>query len=282
MKYILIALFFLPTLAQAQEKQSAGPKDTMSDWMKQAQEQTKILLDAVDKGRQEVAAHPDSADAHFHLAEALSNGPQKSDTPKEIANEYLQAISLKPDYAEAYFGISKAYVNLGKQDKALEAIEKAIQLKPNYADAYLYMGYYYLREKLDDKVILPETEKDLKLAKKAFKNALQIKVDFGEAYVGLGTASMGLKEYDEALEAFRQAVHLNPYDITAHIGIGELLIKSGNREAATQEYESLISISDKLELQLKESGENSSNPLINPFKYMAEQLLEQIQSHFDK
>ena len=41
---------------------------------------------------------------------------------------YKEAISIKPDYADAYYNIGITFQNLGKFDEAIEAYEKAISL----------------------------------------------------------------------------------------------------------------------------------------------------------
>ena len=72
---------------------------------------------------------------------------QKKDYISAI--DYLEkAISLKPDFAEAYNNIGYAYDGLGEYQKAIGYLEKAISLKPDYATTYINIGavYYELGE----------------------------------------------------------------------------------------------------------------------------------------
>ena len=66
---------------------------------------------------------------------------------------YRQAIRLKPDYAEAHYGLGLAYANLGHWQEAVYAYRQALQLKPDYAEvlkpylaeAHANLGWAYNR-----------------------------------------------------------------------------------------------------------------------------------------
>ena len=53
---------------------------------------------------------------------------------------YKKAISIKPDYIEAYINMGLAYQHLGKLEEAIEEFKKALLVKPNYTEAYSNMG----------------------------------------------------------------------------------------------------------------------------------------------
>ena len=58
----------------------------------------------------------------------------------EAIASYTKALSLKPDYAEAYYNMGNALQEQGKLDEAIEAYTKALELKPDYAEPYYNMG----------------------------------------------------------------------------------------------------------------------------------------------
>ena len=59
---------------------------------------------------------------------------------KEAVEAYNKAISLKPDYADAYYNLGNALKEQGKLEDAIKAYKKAISLKPDYAEAYYNIG----------------------------------------------------------------------------------------------------------------------------------------------
>ena len=58
---------------------------------------------------------------------------------------FKKAISLKPDYAEAYNNMGLALHFQDKSEEAIVAYKKSISLDPDYADAHKNLGYVLLR-----------------------------------------------------------------------------------------------------------------------------------------
>jgi hypothetical protein len=58
----------------------------------------------------------------------------------EAIDAFSKAISLKPDFVEAYNNMGNALKDQEKLDEAIEAYNKAISLKPDYAEAYSNIG----------------------------------------------------------------------------------------------------------------------------------------------
>ena len=53
---------------------------------------------------------------------------------------FEKALSIKPDYAEAYYNIGNALQKQSRLEEALEAYNKALAIKPDYIEAYNNMG----------------------------------------------------------------------------------------------------------------------------------------------
>ena len=58
----------------------------------------------------------------------------------EAIDAYKKAISIKPDYAEAYSNMGVALRQKGALDEAIDAYKKQFHCKPHYAEAYNNMG----------------------------------------------------------------------------------------------------------------------------------------------
>jgi Tfp pilus assembly protein PilF len=63
---------------------------------------------------------------------------------------YLAAIQLKPDYAEAYFNLGAVYYKQRVLTKAEQNFLKAIELRPDYGRAHYSLGFLYLDQKKYD------------------------------------------------------------------------------------------------------------------------------------
>ena len=83
---------------------------------------------------------------------------------------YQKAISLKPDYAEAYNNKGISLKNLKEYKEAINNYDKAISLKPDYAEAYNNRGISLSRLKIYN------------LALKDYNKAISLKPDYAEAY----------------------------------------------------------------------------------------------------
>ena len=53
-------------------------------------------------------------------------------------------VQATDDYADAQYGLGKACYELGRYEEAIEALVQAIQLKPHYAEAHHILGFVYL------------------------------------------------------------------------------------------------------------------------------------------
>ena len=87
----------------------------------------------------------------------------------EALEAYNHAISIKPDYAEAYFNIGFTRQEQGKPTEALEAYNNAIIIKPDYAEVYNYIGNALKKQGRSEEAIT------------AYKKALTIHPDYPNA-----------------------------------------------------------------------------------------------------
>ena len=64
--------------------------------------------------------------------------------------------------------------------------------------------------------------------------------------MNLGAAYVGLRRYQEALEAEKQAIRLKPDDVKAHYNLGVAYWSLGDRGAALEEYRILKDLDPSL------------------------------------
>ena len=109
----------------------------------------------------------------------------------EAIEAYNKAISLKPDYAYAYYNLGNVLKDQGKLDEAIEAYNKAISLKPDYAQAHSNMGVTLQEQgKLDEAI-------------EACNKAISLKPDYADGHknlsfilLNIGKLQEGLNEYE--------------------------------------------------------------------------------------
>ena len=102
----------------------------------------------------------------YNTIGAANKGLGKLD---EAIEAYKSALSIKPDFSEAYYNMGNAFKDQGKIEEALEAYNKALALRPDYPQLHNNLGN-----------ALKEQGK-LEQAIEAYTRALHIKPDYGGA-----------------------------------------------------------------------------------------------------
>jgi tetratricopeptide (TPR) repeat protein len=110
---------------------------------------------------------------------------------------YQAAIRHNPTYDDAYFALGKIYSAIGKVDDAIATYQKAFENNPTSYKAYYEMGVLYLNKK-----------RNYSKAAEAFRQATQIKPDYGKAFYSLGVSMTELGKYYDAIMALESAVAL--------------------------------------------------------------------------
>jgi protein involved in polysaccharide export with SLBB domain len=63
---------------------------------------------------------------------------------RQAAESFQKAVELKPDFADAYYGLGHAYFDLQRWKDAIHALERTLELNPKDADAYSMLGEAYM------------------------------------------------------------------------------------------------------------------------------------------
>lgn len=119
----------------------------------------------------------------------------------ERAIEYLnQAISLKPDYADAYRIRGRAYADLDDYKSAIDDYKKAISLEPDYPVSYLKMGIVYANFG-QYQVAIENYNQFISLKSSTKYNSYLYDFYFnrGFAYHKIGQNKLAIKDFDNAI-----------------------------------------------------------------------------------
>jgi Trypsin-like peptidase domain/TPR repeat/Tetratricopeptide repeat len=161
-----------------------------------------------------------TADDFFITAGTKS---QKGDYRGAIA-DYDRALVLNPQFGEVYFrrGIARTLI---KDWTGAEAdYTRAIAIKPQYTEAHLHRGN------------VRNNQNNWRGAKLDFDIALVLNPNSVAAHLGRGTALCELNDCKSGLQDYNQAITLNPNYAEAYAGRGFAYYRSGNRQAAIDNY----------------------------------------------
>ncbi|MDG2473914.1 MAG: tetratricopeptide repeat protein [Paracoccaceae bacterium] len=154
-----------------------------------------------------VTIKPDYADAYYNMGVVLN----EQDKPKQAIKAYNKALDIKPDFTQAYYNMANTFKEQGNLEKAIEAYQKALDNKPDYAEAYNNMGN-----------ALKEQGK-LEKAIGAYNKALDIKPDYLYAYSNIGAVLQKQGKSEEAVDAYYKALDIKPDYAEAFYNMGVVL-----------------------------------------------------------
>ena len=195
---------------------------------------------------------PNNADAHNMLGNAFADLKQWP----EAAECYRQAVAVDPEKAAAHYNLGNALSALGLLEDAAACYRRAIKLKPQYAAAHFNLGnvLYDLerwedataafRQALDADLSHPDLDAAFNLARSLhragrldeavayYRQVVQDKPEFHDAYGALSSALLEAGRPQEALDWHRRALDRNPDEPAAHFYLSRTLLMLGQLEAA--------------------------------------------------
>jgi tetratricopeptide (TPR) repeat protein len=127
----------------------------------------------------------------------------------EAMNYLNQAIVVKPDYARAYKQLGDVYLNLNRENEGIASYEKAYTLDNTQEEACYEAGYWYNGKGNYDKAL------------EWLNKAIAIKPTVN-SYNELGFAYYSLKKNEEAFDAYKNTLQINPLNGTAYKGMGDV------------------------------------------------------------
>ncbi len=138
--------------------------------------------------------------------------------------DYSKAIRIKPDYAEAYYGRGIAHWNKGNLDSSIKDYSKAIRLKPDFVKPYNGRG------------IARADKGDLDGAIKDYTIAIRLKPDYAEAYYGRGIAHWNKGNLDSSIKDYSKAIRIKPDYAYPYSGRGIARADEGDLDGAIKDY----------------------------------------------
>lgn len=224
------------------------------------------------------------------LEEGLRLAPKDYDIAYTLGLAYLRQRQLAPakqlyermiaqlgDRPQLRVLIGRAYRETGFLPESIEEFKKAIALDPHFPRVHYYLGLTYLLKDGADRLgdaaaefkielathpdeffanyylgIVSTIERKWDAAIGFLQKASQSQSNNPDPYFYIGQAYQGLNKYEQAIEAFRKAIALNPslrhndYQVTnAHYRLGQSLLKIGRREEGEKELQTAAELKSK-------------------------------------
>lgn len=137
---------------------------------------------------------------------------------------YRQVLQAKPNYPDALHLLGMIAFQAGRNETAVELINKAIGADPSNPSYYHDLGAVFQRQgRLAEAVA-------------CYHNALAIKPDFVDAEFDLGNALSALGKLDEAVSSYRKVLSFNADDAQACNNLAVVLQRQGKLDEAVASY----------------------------------------------
>jgi membrane associated rhomboid family serine protease/Flp pilus assembly protein TadD len=179
---------------------------------------------AIAEIQRSIQQRPDYLPAHFALAHAYFEKQQFAEAEAELKH----VLELQPAYEPARYELGMALLNQKKTQEAKSAFAQYITLDPG--DGHYGMGMA-LAEEGNDRAAVEE-----------YRQALQLDPDASAIYYRLGVSQARLKNYDEAIAAFRKQLEHSGEDYDTELALANAYRAKGMQaeaDAALQKAEKL-------------------------------------------
>jgi tetratricopeptide (TPR) repeat protein/capsular polysaccharide biosynthesis protein len=158
-------------------------------------------------------------------------------------NYFKDAITLKPDSAQAYGDLGIALLKQDNLDEAIEALSHAVSFQTQFTQAYSFW-VNDLKQSGRSNTFLETIHNFLK--------GLQLPPQLPEVYVNLGKLlNENFNSSNTLISIYQKALQLNPALIAVYLGLGNALMKQGKIEQALSYYQQGIKLQpDSADLQV--------------------------------
>jgi len=149
----------------------------------------------------------------------------QSQSYDEALNLFEQALAEETNYSPEliYNFISTIYLQQDDLENAVVYQEKSLELHPEYRNL-VSLGMTYHLLKRDDE------------AEAAYKRAIELNPQKGEAYGSLGALYLGQKKAGEAIKNLKKASELEPKIAVIHANLAIAYAANGQAELSEEEF----------------------------------------------
>jgi eukaryotic-like serine/threonine-protein kinase len=170
----------------------------------------------------------DATTSSLEALKAYSLGAKAYSERTAALAQYQKATELDPNFAMAYLGIGNVYISYGEVEEARFYLTRAFELRDhsNEREKLEITGDYYA-------FVTGEQEKALQFRQEYARNYPRRATAFNS--LGAGYANLG--KYEQAADAYRKAIGIEPGDIAPNANLPQVLMALQQFEEARQVIE---------------------------------------------
>ncbi len=139
----------------------------------------------------------------------------------EAAQSFQEALTSKPDNADAYYNIGTLHLRKGELQQARENLEKTLTLRPDYPEAWNNLG------------MIAAQNGQFEAAIRDFQKSLQLRPRFAIALLNLGNVYRRQRDYGKAETFLAEALEVQPDDPEASYSLGMLYAQQDQMQRAS-------------------------------------------------
>ncbi len=192
--------------------------------------------------KQILEINPDSAAADMIAGEALDEKGDKSGA----VQQFRAAVAANPREPNVHFGLAYLLWTQKQYDEAVSEFKKELQNDPQNSQAMIYLGDTYAQQG------------NFAAAKTTLEAAEKYRSKFPLIHLDLGIADMETGENDTAIMELKEAIRLEPDNVTAHFRLATLYRKIGKRDEAKVEFAKASSLNKKTDDSLYRKIQNAN------------------------
>jgi len=195
-------------------------------------EMTQEEREALEKKR---AEQEQQAEDMAAVREAFNQGVDlyNSGNYQEALKAFLEVAEKEIGQPAVYANLGNCYSRLNQNEKALEAYDKAIELDPENPTYYQNKGSIY--------ATMGDAEQARELYSKAASMSETLDpVEAATSFYNMGVTYINAGKNQEAADALKKAIEMNPKHAEAHYQLGITLLGLNDMEGAMEELKTYL------------------------------------------
>ncbi len=179
----------------------------------------------------------------FNKASKLGGSDSANVVFEQAISSFKKSIQCQPDSSDSYKNLAFAYLNMGRNDEAIEPFQKVKDLTKSEA-SYVQLGDIYIQKGFKEK---ESGKKDASLI--SFDNAIKVLKEGKEKYPSSGdillllsNAYIASDQLDVAKDAFKEGVAKDPENKFYRYNYGSLLLNANEFAEAEVQLKKALEI----------------------------------------